>query len=135
VTDVTAKHGGKGGSRRKKVPGNLERRGDSYRIRLSVGGARHYFTVATTDRAAAEDFARRKYAELERDRERVAVGLPDAIRVSQLLTIFERDEVPTRAKGTQDAYGCQTTSQIPHVPTSEIPHPLARRVVWKHGMT
>ena len=29
---------------------------------------------------------------------------------------------------------CQTTSQIPHFPTSEIPHPLAWRVVWKTGM-
>ena len=36
--------------------------------------------------------------------------------------------------GSRPVRYCQTTSQIPHFPTSEIPHPLARRVVWKHGM-
>ena len=29
---------------------------------------------------------------------------------------------------------CQSTSQIPHFPTSEIPHPLLWRAVWKTRM-
>ena len=33
------------------------------------------------------------------------------------------------------ALACQTTSQIPHFPTSEIPHPLSWRAVWKTRMT
>jgi site-specific recombinase XerD len=90
--------------RRKNYAGSIEKRGDSYRIRLCIGGKRHYYTVRTTDRRAAERLAREKYHELERRQDRRAAGLPGAIRVSALLEQFENEVLPTLAPGTQRSY-------------------------------
>ena len=91
--------------KRKRSPGALDRRGDTYRVRLCVGAKRYSFTVPTTDRREAEKFAREKCRELEDGHRRRTLGLPDAILFSELLTLFERDTIPTLAKGTQSAYG------------------------------
>src|SRR5687767_12938038 len=88
----------------RRRPGNLEKRGDSFRIRLSVGGERYYFTIPTADRRAAERFAAQKLRELERQRERHAAGLPGGVPFSVLLGLFEAQELPMRAPGTQRSY-------------------------------
>jgi integrase len=88
----------------KRHPGNLERRGDSYRVRLCVGGVRQYVTIPTIDRRLAERVAREKVRELERDHERRAAGLPGSIGFGELLALFREQELPTLATGTQEAY-------------------------------
>ncbi len=90
--------------RSKSFPGSIEKRGDCLRVRLCVGGERHYFTLPTLDRKAAEGFARDKAAELEKQHERQAAGMPGPMRFSALLAKFEAEEVPTLAPGTQRTY-------------------------------
>ncbi|GAC1613801.1 MAG: site-specific integrase [Gemmatimonadaceae bacterium] len=89
---------------RKHYPGYLQRRGNSYRVQLCVGGKRHLFTVPTTDRLAGKQFAAQKFEELRKSAERRAVGLPGAIRCSELFDLFERQQLPTVSRGTQEAY-------------------------------
>ncbi len=59
---------------RKKTPGWIERRADSYRIRLCVAGQRHYVTARTSERAVAEEVARQTLTQLERDHARRAAS-------------------------------------------------------------
>lgn len=59
----------------RRHPGNLERRGDSFRARLCIRGQRFYVTIPTTDRAAAERIVREKAREFERKMLRTATGL------------------------------------------------------------
>ncbi|HKW10042.1 MAG TPA: hypothetical protein VJO33_06660, partial [Gemmatimonadaceae bacterium] len=90
---------------RKKTPGNIERLTDCYRVRLSVGGERHYFTLPTTVRADAVAFAKKKYDELTRSAEaRARAGIEGVRRISALLTDFEAEALPPLAKGAADAY-------------------------------
>lgn len=91
-------------ARRRSYPGSIERRGDSYRITLRIGGKRHRFTIQTLDRKLAETAAINKYAELKRDSERKAAGLPDTIGVIQLIDLYESTELPTLAPGTVASY-------------------------------
>jgi len=74
------------------------------RVRLCVGGERYRFTLATTDRRGAEQFARAKYAELEDQNRRRGEGYPVPLRVSELLTLFESEEIPTKSPGCQRSY-------------------------------
>jgi integrase/recombinase XerC len=90
--------------RRKRVPGNLERRGDSYRVRLCIDGKRYEFTVPTTDRRAAESVALKRARELQGQAERRISGITAGMRVSALLAEYEAAVMPTLAKGTQAAY-------------------------------
>lgn len=83
---------------------SIARRGESYCVRMSVAGKRYTFSVATTDRAEAEHFAKTKRRELDRTAERRSSGLPDSIRVSELFELFERDELPGLAAGTRRTY-------------------------------
>jgi integrase/recombinase XerD len=83
---------------------SIDQRGDSFRVRISVGGTRHTFTVATKSRRAAERFALEKLRELERGHERAALGLPTAPPVSELLRLVEAEEFPALARGTREAY-------------------------------
>lgn len=91
--------------RSRRAPGGLERRGNSFRIYLCVGGERHRFTVRTKDHRVAEDVARAKYDELEKRMARRQAGLPTSVRMSQLLDHFKQDVQPTLTPGTQKAYG------------------------------
>ena len=91
-------------ARRKIYPGSIEKRGDSCRVRLCIGGKRHYYTIRTNDRRAAERFAREKYRELERRHDRRTAGLPGAISVSALIEQFEDQILPTLAPGTRRSY-------------------------------
>ncbi|MEW5928896.1 MAG: tyrosine-type recombinase/integrase [Gemmatimonadota bacterium] len=60
-------------------PGNIEERGDGYRVSLRVAGERHRFTLPNVTRREAEAFAKRKAAELEEISSRRALGLPDLL--------------------------------------------------------
>ena len=90
--------------RRKIHPGTIDRRGDSYRIRLMVEGKRHTFSLKGCTRAQAEDVARQKYEDLQRRTDRAKYGLPLSTRFSELLALYEKDELPTLAAGTQASY-------------------------------
>ena len=76
----------------------------SYRVRLCVDRERHYVTIKTTDRRAAEHSALAQQAELKRGRAGRAAGVPGAIPFSALLELFEAQELPTLARRTQEAY-------------------------------
>lgn len=84
---------------------SIDQRGDAHRVRITVGGVRHTFTVPTKSRRAAELFAARKLTELERDHERAALGLPRSQAFSELLATIEREEFATLAPGTRASYG------------------------------
>lgn len=90
--------------RAKRHPGTLRLRGKSYWLTLCIGGQRHYFTIPTTDRDAAERFATDRARELRREQDRLRSGLPGTVRCSALFDVFERNELPARAPGTQAAY-------------------------------
>jgi integrase len=90
--------------RKKRHPGSLQQRGDSYRLHLCVGGVRHYFTIPTTELRVAEEFATQKHRELARQLVRRGQGLPSTIACSVLFDRFERQDIPALAPGAQDAY-------------------------------
>ena len=46
--------GGNAMSRTRKSPGSIERRGKGLRVRLCVGGERHYLMLRTTDKRVAK---------------------------------------------------------------------------------
>ncbi|HEX6006708.1 MAG TPA: hypothetical protein VFY80_02020, partial [Burkholderiales bacterium] len=90
-------------ARTKSYPGSLTRRGDSWRLRLCVGGEYHSFTVAGT-KLEAQNFAVQKHAALTAELRRAVAGLPGPLRFSALLDEYERYELPTRSAGTQKSY-------------------------------
>jgi integrase len=89
---------------RRRIPGSIDRHGDRFRIRLCIAGERHNFTIPTTDRRAAEAFAKQRVLQLTADAERRAAGMVTGKRVSELIATFERDELPTLTAGTSSAY-------------------------------
>lgn len=86
------------------VPGSIQKRGSSYRVRLCVRGERHLFTVKTTDLKAVERFAIAKNKELEEQAERRATGLPDAPRISEWFDQYQAETLPTLVPGAQRSY-------------------------------
>src|SRR5437660_8330164 len=90
--------------RTRKYPGCIERRGDSQRVILTVGGSRHRFLLKTRDKRVAEQLARTKHAELLEQADRQRDGLPGPVTVSALLDQYEREELPKLAPGTQRTY-------------------------------
>ncbi|HJQ65577.1 MAG TPA: tyrosine-type recombinase/integrase [Gemmatimonadales bacterium] len=91
-------------ARSKKAPGHFERRGQSWRWRVCVGGKYHRYTVPTADRREAEAWARKKFEELDRHRVRATDGLAVGVRMGDLLRYFEMEKLPRLAPGTQLAY-------------------------------
>lgn len=89
----------------RRRPGNLERRGDSYRVRLCIGGKRHKFTIPTTDRRLAERFAATKARELEEELARKAAGIRTGVTMSELLALFGSQSLPTLSRNTRRTYG------------------------------
>jgi site-specific recombinase XerD len=93
---------------RKNYPGSIDRRSDTFRIRLLVRGRRHTFTIDTTDQGEAERFAMARYLELSQAAApgdlRGRKGLPRDVTVALLLDLYERNVLPELAPGTQDAY-------------------------------
>lgn len=88
----------------KKYPGSIERRGDSFRIRLCVDGKRVYFTPDVRTKVEAENFAREKHAELLEQAERRREGLPGPMRLSVLFDRFEEKKLPPLAENTRKTY-------------------------------
>jgi len=93
-------------SRTRGFPGSIERRGKGLRLRLCVGGERHYLMLKTTDRRVAQQRAKVWQKELERQAERRDDGLPGPVSVSQLADEFERDALPKLSAGTATTYRC-----------------------------
>jgi site-specific recombinase XerD len=85
-------------------PGHIERHGKGLRVHFCVAGQRHRYTLDTTDRREAGEWAKKKHAELERQAERRRDGYPGPLALSDLFTEFERDELPTKSPGTQRSY-------------------------------
>jgi site-specific recombinase XerD len=90
--------------RRRRVPGTIERRGDTHRVRLRIGGKRYVYTVKTTDRRVADEFAIKKDRELRGQAERRTAGLVTGMCLSALLKEYETNVMPALAEGTQAAY-------------------------------
>lgn len=89
---------------RRSFPGNLEKRGDTFRARFSIHGQRQYVTIKTSDRRRAMLVARVEYDRALVAAERRAAGLPDDVTFSAVLDQYERDVLPNAAEGTQRAY-------------------------------
>jgi integrase len=89
----------------KRYPGSIERRGNSYRVTLSVDNVVHRFTVATRDKKLAEKAAEQRYVELREAAARKAVGLPDAVTFSAFVDLYIREELTKTSTGTQACYG------------------------------
>ena len=87
-----------------RYPGSIEKHRRRLRVRLCVGGRRYRFTLTTTDRREAEQFARDKCAELERQHRRKGDGYPGPLRASEVLAKFESEEMPTKSPGCQRSY-------------------------------
>lgn len=91
-------------ARNKKAPGSFERRGDTIRWRVCVGGTYHRFTFKTTDRKEAERAARAEYERLDGDQLRRDDGLPTGKTLGNLIEYFETHRLPRLAPGTQRSY-------------------------------
>jgi integrase len=90
-------------AKRKDYPGSIDRRGDSFRVQLCVGGRRDCFSVQTTDERVAKQRARQREAELKAEHARRQAGLPVAVRMSDLLAEFDAG-LAGRVNGTQRSY-------------------------------
>jgi len=88
----------------KRYPGTIEKRGRALRVILYAGGKRYSFTLPTTDRREAVEFARRKHAELERLVDRERHGLPGAISMGALFDKYEHERLPLVSENTRRAY-------------------------------
>ena len=86
--------------RRRTHPGAIDKRGDSYRVRLMVAGELHTDSLKGCTRGQAEDFARQKHADLQQRADRAKYGLPCSTPFSELLVLYEKDELPTLAPVT-----------------------------------
>ncbi len=91
-------------ARTKRHPGTIEKRGRSLRVILYAGGKRHSFTLPTTDRREALEFAKRKHAELERLVDRERHGLPGSMSMAALLDKFDAERLPLLAESTCRTY-------------------------------
>src|ERR1051326_3321998 len=91
-------------ARNKKAPGHFERRGRGWGGGGGINGKYSRVTIATTERAEAERWARAKYEELDRQALRRTDGLPVGLRMSDLIAYYEAERLPRLAPGTQKAY-------------------------------
>lgn len=87
-----------------RYPGSIEQHRGRLRVRLCVGGRRYRFTLATTDRDEAKQFARTKHAELAGQHHRPRGQLVGPLPCSALLAQFTAEELPTRSPGCQRSY-------------------------------
>lgn len=91
-------------ARAKKYPGHIEERGNGFRVILRSEGKRHAYTLADVSREEAEDFARATYEKLSEEAKRRRLGLPDRLRVSELVRKFRDERFPLLSEGTRGAY-------------------------------
>src|SRR5438105_783190 len=120
-----------------RSPGSIRRHGRGFEVRLCVAGRRHSYTVRREDRREAQQWAKQKEAELERQAERAGPERLTPVRMSELLHQFERDELPAKAPGTIGAYGDslqrrlhpRLPSSAPSPPPPESPRGVANAVL------
>ncbi len=62
-------------------------------------GQYHRFTIPSTDRTAAEAWARKKFDELLRHHERQTGGLAVGVRIGDLLAYSETERLPRLRRG------------------------------------
>ncbi len=115
----------------KKFPGSIEKRGKSYRVQLSVAGKRHRLSIKTPSRSVAEAFARKTYNELLHQNGRRLAGLPDMVKMSDMIDRFEREELPKLTVGTQETY-TDSLKPIRHYFTKIISDPMADTIQPEH---
>lgn len=90
----------------KAYPGHIERRGQTHRVRFSIGGRRYRLTAPTSDRRQAERFARTAYERLRDEHKRRALaGIVEGKRFSDLLDLFESIIAEEKCAGTIRSYG------------------------------
>ena len=65
-----------------------------WHAQVYVGGRRYRFSCRTTDKRTARGYAQRRVAELEERYNRGLTGLPQAVRLSQVIARYEQQEVP-----------------------------------------
>ena len=118
-------------ARRKNHPGSIDKRGDTYRLRLTVGGRTHAFNLKNVTRGDAEGFARKKHQELVRQEQRAGLGFVTGMLFSELLTLFRNDFIPTLAQGTQKAYG-ESLKPIEHYFIQELRDPQLDGIRAQH---
>jgi integrase len=91
-------------AKRRNYPGSIEKRGDSYRVRLCVAGQRYRKTLHSVSRAEAEQFARERYQVLRGRALREKRGLPGTVRVSGLLDRYEQEKLPQLRAASRVSY-------------------------------
>jgi site-specific recombinase XerD len=90
---------------RRAYPGSIVRRGKTFRVMFHFPGKhREEFTLRTTDRREVVEFAKVKYAELDRvwGKRRHAPGGPQ--KLSQLFDRYDAEVIPLKAPNTQRTY-------------------------------
>jgi integrase/recombinase XerD len=91
-------------------PGFKVRRGNSWRVVIYIGTTRHQFgprewpELRGAAEADVEEFARARHAELVKQADREAVGLPGPMAFSRLLAEFDRDQLPRLSANTRRTY-------------------------------
>ena len=118
-------------ARRKNHPGSIDKRGATYRLRMSLGRRTHRFHLRGVTRPEAEQFAREKHRELLRQHQRAALGLTIGMRFSELMSLYRGDYLPTLAPGTQRAYE-ESLKPIGHYFLNELGDPQIDRIRAQH---
>ena len=72
------------------------RKGESpyWHAQVYVGGKRYRFSCQTEDKATAREYARQRVEELKARHNRGLVGLPEPVRMSEVLNRYEREYAP-----------------------------------------
>jgi integrase len=119
-------------ARRSDYPGSIEQRGDSFRVRFSVGGKRYRYTLRHVTREQAEQFANKKHGELQTRAGREELGLPQPVTFSALLSRYEAEELPGLAPGARAAYRDSLKPFRAFFVTGELGDPLLERIQAAH---
>ena len=90
--------------RKRHYPGHIEKRGDVYRLILTVAGKRHKFTLRGMSRGAVERFASRTYNELLAQAELRPTGVHGDRRFSTIIQIFRDNHASGLKQRTQETY-------------------------------
>lgn len=91
-------------------PGMIQRQGKAWRVALRVEGRQYWFgprkepELRGATRKQVEEWAWRKYKELQKEAERKRDKLPVGWTMSNLLDEYEREVIPTKAPNTRRTY-------------------------------